>query len=186
MNIVITGRHFNVTDPIKKHANEKISKLDKFLSKIIEVHAILTVEKDRHTAELTAIGKDMKVTAVETTSDMYVSIDMAVMSLEKQLKKLHDKVKEHRGKRVQKIKERALRFTSILTDYLSKRSEPRPASGIVERKSIPEKPMSLDEAVEELKVSKNEFLVFREFENNTVNVIYKRKDGNFGLIKSGR
>lgn len=183
MNIVITGRHFDVTDPIKAHASEKISKLDKFLTKLLEAHVILSVEKFRHIAEITVLGKNLKVTATETTSDMYASIDKAVASLEERLRKHHDKLRAHNAKESRKIKDLALKSISAIRGYFKAEKEtttPR----IVETKRVAEKPMSVEEAVEELNISKSEFIVFRGSEDNRINVIYKRKDGDFGLIKT--
>ena len=184
MNVVITGRHFDVTEGIKSHINDKIAKLDKFYHKILEAHVILSVEKFRHVAEITAIGKHIKVTATETTSDMYASIDMAISSLEKQLRKLHDKVKEHRVRgSAGRIKEIAVRSISAIRGAFRADKEgfgPK----IVETQRVAEKPMSVAEAVEELRISNSEFIVFRSAEDNKINVIYKRKDGDFGLIKT--
>ena len=184
MNVVITGRHFEITEGIKSHINDKIVKLDKFFHKILEAHVILSVEKFRHIAEITVIGKHIKVTATETTSDMYASIDAAIASLEKQLRKLHDKVKEHRVRgsagRIQEIAVRSI--SAIRGVFRPERESPGPK--IVETLRVAEKPMSTEEAVEELRISNGEFIVFRTAEDNRVNVIYKRKDGNFGLIKA--
>jgi putative sigma-54 modulation protein len=183
MNIVITGRHFEVTDPIKVHTNEKISKLDKFLTKLLEAHVILSVEKFRHIAEITVIGKNLKVTSTETTSDMYASIDKAVASLEEQLRKHHDKLRSHNAKESRKIKDIALKSISAIRGYFKGERETA-APRIVETKGVAEKPMSVEEAVEEMDISRGEFIVFRNSEDNRINVIYKRKDGGFGLIKT--
>jgi len=184
MNVVITGRHFEVTEGIKSHINEKIVKLDKFYHKILEAHVILSVEKFRHIAEITVIGKHIKVTATETTSDMYASIDMAIDSLEKQLRKLHDRIKEHRVKGSSgRIRDIAVRSLSAIKEAFRPAKESA-APEIVETKRVAEKPMSEGEAVDELKISNSEFIVFRNAGDDKINVIYKRKDGNFGLIKT--
>ncbi|OGX29803.1 MAG: ribosomal subunit interface protein [Omnitrophica WOR_2 bacterium RIFCSPLOWO2_12_FULL_51_24] len=184
MNVVITGRHFDVTEGIKSHINDKIVKLDKFYHKILEAHVILSVEKFRHVAEITVIGKQIKVTATETTSDMYASIDKAIASLEKQLRKLHDKVKEHRVKgSAGRIQEIAVRSLSAIKGVFRPEKETY-GPKIVETQRVAEKPMSVEEAVEELRISNSEFIVFRSAEENRINVIYKRKDGDFGLIKT--
>lgn len=183
MNIVITSRHFDVTDPIKAHTNDRISKLDKFLTKLLEAHAILSVEKFRHTAEITVIGKNLKVTATETTSDMYVSIDKAAASLEEQLRKVHDKIRSHKAKESRKIKDLALKSISAIRGYF-KGERDTASPRVVETKGVAEKPMSVEEAIEELNISRGEFMVFRSSQDNKINVIYKRKEGNFGLIKT--
>ncbi len=183
MNVVITGRHFDVTEGMKAHVNDKIAKLDKFHSKALEAHIILSVEKFRHNAEITIVGKNMKLTSRETTSDMYASIDAAIASLDKQLAKLHDKVKEHRVKgSSSRIREIATRIFAIKGYFKGEKESTGPK--IVETKRVAEKPMSAEEAVEELNISRSEFIVFRNSQDDKINVIYKRKDGDFGLIKA--
>ena len=185
MNVVITGRHFDVTEGMKAHVNDKITKLDKFSQKIVEAHIILEVEKFRHIAEITVIGKQFKLTATDTTSDMYASMDGAIASLEKQLRKLHDRVKEHRVKgSAGRIQELAVRSISAIKGVFRPARESSAGTRIVETQRVAEKPMSVEEAVEELKISNSEFIVFRNADDNKVEVIYKRKDGDFGLIKT--
>jgi putative sigma-54 modulation protein len=121
MQVVVTGRHFDVTEGIKAHINDKIAKLGKFHQNLLEAHVILEVSKFRHTAEITVVGKQMKFTATETTSDMYASIDAAIDSLDKQLRKLHDRVKEHRVRSsTGRIKDIAARILGI-RDYWKER-----------------------------------------------------------------
>lgn len=184
MNIIITGRHFDVTEPIKAYAEEKISRLDKFFTKILDAHAILAVEKFRHIAEITLFGKELKITATKTTQDMYASIDKAVESLDNQLRKFHERIKEHKIKKAHKVKDKAMRAVSVgaQTAYVAPLTGAVPK--IVEMKRLAEKPMSVEEATDELSISSGEFLVFRNSEDDKINVIYRRKDGNLGLIKS--
>lgn len=112
MNIVITGRHFDVTNPIKVYAAEKISKLDKFFPKILDAHVILSVEKYRHIAEITLNGKHLSVTAKETTADMYASIDKALESIDKQLRKFSERIKDHRRKKALRIESKVMNLKS--------------------------------------------------------------------------
>lgn len=113
MNVVITGRHFDVTNPIKAYATEKIQRLEKFFPKILEAHIILTVEKYRHIAEITLIGKHLTVTGKETTADMYASIDKALETIDKQLRKFSERMKEHRRKKAYKIENKVLNLDNI-------------------------------------------------------------------------
>ncbi|MFH0772522.1 MAG: ribosome-associated translation inhibitor RaiA [Candidatus Omnitrophota bacterium] len=181
MNIVITGRHFDITEGIKSHVNDKIVKLDKFFTKILEAHVILAVEKFRHIAEVTLMGKDLKITATETTSDMYASIDGAIGSLDKQLRKFHERLREHKMKQAHKVKVDAVKSAYKSSDSEKSGEE---ITGIVEIRSFSEKPMSIEEAAEELKISSDEFLVFRNSDDERINVMYRRKDGKFGLIRT--
>jgi putative sigma-54 modulation protein len=103
MQITVVGRHFGVTEPIKKYVDGKLIKLDRYSSKIKEAHVVLEVQKIRHIAEITLYMKGFKLTATEESHDMYASIDMALGNLHKQLLKLRDRLKEHKARGSQKV-----------------------------------------------------------------------------------
>lgn len=95
MQVSITFRHMDATEALKNHINDKLEHLKKYLIKPIEVHATLSVEKFRHSAEFILTEQNFRATAIETTDDMYASIDKAISKLETQVKKHKNKVKEH-------------------------------------------------------------------------------------------
>ncbi len=179
MQITVVGRHFEVTEPIKNYVDGKLIKLDRYSSQIKEAHVILEVQKIRHIAEITLFMKDFKLTATEESRDMYASIDMALGNLHKQLLKLRDRIKEHKGRRVSR---------KFFLSALFGRSEPKApqaaqAPKVIKREFQP-KPMSVDEACMELELFKDSFLAFRNSETEKINVVYKREDGNYGLIET--
>lgn len=99
MEIDITGRHFQVTEPLKQYASEKIQKLDKFSLKLESVHIVMEVQKFYHIAEITVLGKNLRFTAKEPSTDMYSAFDKALGNIQLQLGRQHDKLKDHKGKR---------------------------------------------------------------------------------------
>lgn len=169
MQITVVGRHFEVTEPIKKYAGSKLVKFERYTDKIVEAHVMLEVQKFRHTAEITLFLKDFKLTAKEESRDMYASIDAAVDSLHKQLLKLRERIKEHRGRHVAK------RSVGPLL-------APKDRKKKVIQRPYAAKPMSVEEACLELDLFKDNFLVFRNSETEAINVAYKREDGNYGLM----
>jgi putative sigma-54 modulation protein len=98
MQVTITGRHFEVTPSIKEHLMQKISKLEKYFPHLVQAHAILSVEKYRHIAELTLMAKNFRIAGKEETEDMYVSIDKIIHTMENRLKRYQDKIKDHKSK----------------------------------------------------------------------------------------
>ena len=102
MEIDISGRHFQVTEPLKAYATEKLQKLSKYQLKIESVHLILAVEKFRHMAEVTLLGKQLRFTAKEESVDMYAAFDKCFGNIQLQLRRKHDRVKDHkvRGKKI--------------------------------------------------------------------------------------
>ncbi len=179
MQITVVGRHFDVTEPIKKYMDSKLLRLEKFSEKIKEAHAILEVQKFRHIAEITLYLKYFKLTATEESRDMYASIDKALGSLHKQLLKLRDRIKEHKARRGPGKSEL---FAEVFKfEQGSKASQKEKKAKVIRREFQP-KPMSVDEACMELELFKDNFLVFRNSQTEDINVVYKREDGNYGLI----
>lgn len=99
MEIDISGRHFQVTEPLKDYVKEKIEKLDKFQLKLESVHVILEVEKFRHISEITVLAKNLRTTAKEESADMYAAFDKCFGNIQLQLGRRHDKVKDHKARR---------------------------------------------------------------------------------------
>ena len=99
MEIDITGKNFQVTEPLKKYAIEKIQKLDKYALKLESVHIIFNVQKFRHLAEITALGKNHRFTAKEESTDMYAAFDKSFGDIQLQFRKQHEKLKDHKGRR---------------------------------------------------------------------------------------
>lgn len=181
MQITVVGRHFDTTEPIKKYVDSKLLKLERYAKKIREAHVILEVQKFRHIAEITLYLKYFKLTATEETRDMYASIDKALGSLHKQLLKLRERIKEHKARRVSG---KSSLFGGILKDYVSRGPQKEEKAKVIKR-AFQSKPMSVDEACMELELFKDNFLVFRDSETEEINVVYRREDGNYGLIVTG-
>lgn len=176
MTIEFTGRKIVITPALKAHAEEKLKKLARVLDGIIEAHVILSVEKHRHSAEIVVHARHATMTGSETTEDLYASIGKVLDKLERQAKKLKDKYSWGR-KRVKGL-------TTIRS--IQEVDEAPPAQDgpqIVRTRRYAVKPMTIDEAILEVTGSKNSFLVFRDAHNQKVSVVYRRNDGNFGLIE---
>jgi len=99
MKIDITGRHFQVTDALKKLIQGKIQKLDKYSMKLESVHVVLEVQKIRHISEITLLAKNLRLTAKNQGEDMRSSFDGSFESIELQMRRHHDRVKDHKGRR---------------------------------------------------------------------------------------
>jgi putative sigma-54 modulation protein len=177
MKIHFTGRHFDITKAIKDFTEEKLNKIERFNEGILEAHVILSIEKYRHIAEVTLHGKHISFSGKEETQDMYSSIGLVLDKIEKQAKK-------HKGKLVGR--KRAKQATAKVAAMPNRgeetgAKEPSPPS-VVKTNSYAVKPMTLEEAVFQMEHSKSEFLVFKNSQSEKVNVLYRRKNGDFGLI----
>jgi len=170
MQVMVTFRHVEPTDGLRQYAEEKVQRVHKFLRRPIEAHVILSVEKTRHIAEVLVTANRLNITATEQTGDLYSAIDLAMSKVERQVKKHVAKVKDRKGGN-----------NAAAVAVLSADRE-RPGTRIRTQR-VAVKPMSVDEAVMQLKMLKNDFLLFKNAANETLNVLYRRKDGNYGLIE---
>ena len=99
MEIDVSGRHFKVTPPLKDYIEKKVNKLDKYSLKIESVHVVLDVQKFHHVAEITLLGKNLRVTCKKDAADMYAAFDECFGRLQLQLSRQHDRVKDRKGRR---------------------------------------------------------------------------------------
>ncbi|MCI0656574.1 MAG: ribosome-associated translation inhibitor RaiA [Acidobacteria bacterium] len=173
MKIHFTGRQIDVSPALRKVAEERLAKLDKFLDHLMEAHVILAVEKRRHRAEVVVHGRHVTLSAAGETTDMYSTLSLVADRLERQAKKHRDKIKvKHKRDGARSSPRRVARAAPIP-------ESPR----IVRVDSSPLKPMSLEEALLQLSGTEKEFLVFCHASSRRVSVLYRRKDGNYGLIE---
>ena len=179
MQITVTGRHFEITAPLREHIENKIGKLTRYLEGITDVSVVLSVEKHRHIAEfILQVNGKSPIRAVEEMHDMYLAVDTALDKIERQVRKTKDKGTGRKG-RTNIIKEGT---DMIATDELNEDVlENRPK--VIRSPKFAVKPMSVDEAAMQIEISDNEFLAFLNSETDQMNVMYKRRDGNYGLIE---
>jgi len=176
MRVVIKGRNIEVTEALRVHANAKVNKLGKLGQGYQELEVKLEVEKnpsikENQVAELTLRGNGPLLRAVENDFDMYVAIDKAVAKLQRQLKKFHDK----RIDRTKSPQENAIRAFQLETET----AQP---SKIVRRKRLALKAMSPEEATLQMEMLGHDFFLFKDEDTDRVNLVYRRRGGDFGLI----
>lgn len=171
MNIIINCRHMDLTKTLKEYAEEKLGKFDKYITNITEAIVTLSVEKYRHRAEVLLKVNGLMIQAESITEEMYSSIDEVTDKLERQIKKYKEKIASHR-----KTKSRA--------EAPSEKEKTIPL--IIKKKSFDIKPMAIEEAAMQMDLLDKNFFVFTNSSSGDINVLYKRKDGNFGLIEPVR
>jgi len=176
MKIEFTGRNFNLSPTIKKHTSEHFKKIDSVLNGAIKAHVILSVEKHhRHLAEIVVNWHDRALTSKADTNDMYLSVSQAIDRIRRQVLKVKGKIIDR--------KHHAL-STSVAAPSPGPPVAPAAAPPrIIRSRRYSVKPMTPEEAMLRVEDAAEQFLVFRDAETDRVGVIYKRKDGNFGLIE---
>ncbi len=179
MQLSVTFRHVEPSDALKDYCRDKISRVEKYLDSAVEVNVVLSVEKFRHIADVTILSDGLKINGQEQTEDMYSAIDMVVDKLERQIKRYRQKLKG-RTKSNKRVKAKEVRIDVISSeDDESEEAHPR----VVRAQQMYAKPMDVDEAVMQLDLSSETFLVFTNSETEKINVLYRRDDGHYGLIE---
>ncbi|AEI14644.1 sigma 54 modulation protein/ribosomal protein S30EA [Flexistipes sinusarabici DSM 4947] len=176
MHIQITAKNIDLTDAIRSYVNKKIGKVKKYFDQVIEVHVVLEVQKNLHIAEVLVNAKGVFLKGLEKSEDLYASIDLAVDKIERQLVKYKEKIQSK--KLMNKDFEEPFKLNVIETGSLD---TDNPVTVI--SKQIPVKPMDVEEAVMQMDLLNKNFFVFRNADSSEVNVVYKRDDGNIGLIE---
>ena len=184
MKSTVHGHGVEVTDTLRAYAEKKLQKLLKYFSNIqtadieLEFRPIHEAAR-RQVAQITLSAKGTLLRAEERSGDMYSSIDMAFHKLENQIKKYKEKRILAKRRDLQKQK-RIYRGTKPVPMPIVERDEDQAISRV---KQIPMKPISPEEAVQEMEFVGHDFYVFRNSESKNINVIYRRRNGEFGLIE---
>lgn len=169
---IISGKNIDVTDGLRNAIFDKLGKLERYFMPETEVHVTFGVEKGRQKVEVTIPMKGTIIRAEQVSSDMYVSIDLVEEIIERQLRKYKNKLVDQ--------KQSAL----SLSQAFLKEEEPEEENIVISRvKHFAVKPMDAEEACVQMELLGHSFYVFRDAETNEVNVVYKRKNGSYGLIE---
>ncbi len=173
MDISISFRHITPDETLKRYVEDKLSRLQKYVETSLDVHVVLSIERTyRQRVDVMFTLNGAIINAHEVMTDMYAAVDRIVDKLEVRLKKYRDKVKRFR-------EYREAGRPQVTT---AKREEE--GARIFVAKPVDAKPMDPEEAAMQLQASGNNFIIFRDIERDNVCVMYKRKDGNYGLIET--
>jgi len=177
MTVDITGRHIEITEPLRKFATDRLERLRGIIDEVMEVHFVLTVEKhQRHIAEVNIKTRHDFYNCAEVSTDMYTSIAAVLDKIEKQILRSKGRLitRKRRSNHGGVITATAREAEQELGEQI-----PR----IIRTHQVAAKPLSVDDAAAQVDDSEAGFLVFRNAETERLNVVYKRKDGNIGWIE---
>jgi putative sigma-54 modulation protein len=180
MNVTTTFRHMEQSEALKAYAEEKLERVKKYIDGPINAQVYFTVEKIRHIVEIVINAKGLNTKASEATNDMYAAVDAVIDKIERQLKRYKERLKNH--KPASEASGRAMSKQIFQAESIETSSEPV----VITTKTETAKPMSVDEAVMQMDLLHKDFLVFTDAVSGEINVVYRRKDGNFGLIAPQR
>lgn len=177
MQLTFTGRNLEITEALRRYAEEKVVRLQKFVDQITSAHVILSIEKHRRIAEVTLRVRDLTIRGEESSNDLYCAIDLVGDKIERQIVRYKEKIVGHGGRGAGRL--RPWDETSSSEADLLSEDGPH----IVKTKRFAMKPLSPDEAAVQMDLLGHNFFVFRNARTQEVNVLYRRQDGNYGLIE---
>ena len=172
MQLSVKGRNLEVTDALRSYAEEKLRRLTKYFEHIVTANVVLSLEKHRQIAEVTLRVRDLTIRAEESTEDLYSSIDLVVEKLERQILRYKERIAAHVTRGVSREERDA-----------SVSAQPEAESRLVKTKRFAVKPAEVDEAIMQMDLLGHNFYVFRNARTDEVNVVYRRRDGHYGLIE---
>lgn len=175
MQLGITARHMELTEALKEYVRTKIDRLKKYSDEIIEANAILSVEKYRHSAEITLKVNGTTFNSVDITENMYSSIDRVIDKLERQMKKFKEKRKDHKHKRETKVMANV--FSPDTSETLVKDMR------FVKSVKVTLKTMDIKDAIEILEISEEKCFLFINVKTDQINVVFKNSDGKIILFE---
>jgi ribosome hibernation promoting factor len=181
MQMTITGRNITITPALRLYAENKLARLDRFADGLGTAHAVFRVEKHRQVAEVTLTARDLILRAEESTPDLYASIDLVADKLERQVLRYKEKLaaRSGRGGRAAAGSTPAGRAPEAAVEEAVGGEELR----VVRVKRFALKPLAVEDAVVQMELLGHTFFVFRNAQTDDVNVIYRRRDGAYGLIE---
>ncbi len=172
MRYIISGKNIEVTEGLKTAVYEKIGKLERYFTPDTEIHVTMSVEKERQKIEVTIPMKGSMVRAEQTSTDMYVSIDLVEEIIERQLRKYKNKLIEQKQATI-----------NLNQEFIDDSYEEENNIKIYRTKKFAIKPMDAEEACVQMELLGHNFFVYRNAETDEVNVVYKRKGNTYGLIE---
>jgi len=202
MQLSTTFRHMDASQAVREYAEERLEKIKKYFQRDpLQAHAVFSVERNHyHTAEFViTLANGILIQAKETTEDMYSSIDLAGSRIERQVRKWKDKIRDHKphGDPSFSIRQRVLSADTLDPQPDARASEaaaeqkrvptapPAPAFSVVKEQTFSVRRMRVEDAVMQMNLLENDFLVFTDIDTKGISVVYRRKDGNYGLIETG-
>lgn len=211
MQLSTTFRHMDASQAVRDYAEEKLDKIRKYFQKDpIAAHAVFSVERGfHHVADINiTLPNGIVINAKETTEDMYSSIDLATARIERQVRKWKEKIRDHKphgGPSVsvremvllaEEVEPRPSATSGGATDTIQGHhaapskpaiaAPPPSAFRVVKDETFTARSMKVEDAVMQLNLLGDELLVFTDINSQTISVLYRRKDGNYGLIETGR
>lgn len=183
MQLQMYGKNIEITEALRDYVERKTNKLERYFDEPLHVQVTLSVQREKHIAEVTIPYNGLILRGEEATQDMYVSVDKAVEKIERQIRKYKTRINRKLRKEETLIRPNlaeTLPDNRVTPDEIGEEEFP-----IVRVKRFTMKPMDVEEAVLQMNLLGHDFFVFRNAETEKTSVVYRRRDGGYGLIEPG-
>jgi len=195
MQLSVTFRHMDSTEALQTYAKEKVERIRKYFPDPIKAHVVFICDRGyNHTCDvMITLHNGLVIKGIETTEDMYSSIDLVMAKIERQVRRYKEKIRSHKGS--EGLHGQREITHSVLAVPESEEGAPSGANGhatahaepeIIKKSKFFAKPLTPQEAVMQMNLLNNDFLVFTNATSHEVNVVYRRGDGTYGLIETGQ
>ncbi len=183
MNVEIVGRNLNITAGLRAFTEDRLGRLERVLDRPIEAHVVLWIEKRRHVAEIQVRSPNSNLSGSEETNDLYLSIGEVVDKLERQALKHKEKIQDHRHRKGHRDPESAADIEARARRLSGDEDPATPqVPRVIRSRRGRLKPMSVEDALLEFEATDDEVIVFRDSSTERMSVMFRRGDGNIGLI----
>jgi putative sigma-54 modulation protein len=177
VQVTVRGRNLEVTEALRRYTEKKLSRLGKYFTLPLRAQVAMRVERGRHIVEVTIPLDGITLRAEESSGDMYASLDLVVDKLERQVRKFKTRI--NRKARRTGVEERR----PLVMEEGEEDEAEGEEDGVVRVKRFALKPMDVEEAILQLNLLGHDFFVFRNGTTGAVNVVYRRREGGYGLIE---
>jgi len=181
--VKVKGKHLQVTEGLRDYAQQKLQRLEKYVGNIREAIVVESIDGNMHRVEVTLEGDNLLLRGEERTSDMYASVDRVVDKLEQRCKKYkakHTHLRNHQDSLRTSATTNGIGIDGILPAESEEEYDDRPQ--IVRTKAVTMKPMDIDDAIQMLELTDHEWFVYLDSATHLTQVVYRRRDGHYGLV----
>jgi len=194
MQLSVTFRHMDASDALKEYSREKVERIRKYFPDPMKAHVVLICDRGyNHIADvMITLHNGIIIKGEETTEDMYSSIDLVMAKIERQVRRYKEKIRDHKGRDSNHGQREIVHSVIAHDDVVATNGDGAMAAAstpeqfkIIKKSKFQAKPMTSQEAVMQMNLLGNDFLVFTNATTHEVNVVYRRADGTYGLIETG-
>lgn len=181
--VKVKGKHLQMTDGLRDYAEQKLQRLEKYFGHIREAIVVESIDGNSHRVEVTLEGDGLLLRGEERTTDMYVSVDRVIDKLEQRVKKYkqkHTHLRNHQDSLRHAATTNGHGIDGILPAETEAEADSRPQ--IVRTKAVTMKPMGIDDAIQMLELTDHDWFVYLDSATNMTQVVYRRRDGHYGLV----